>query len=123
MGEVSGMKIGGMENIFYEFIVMDFIVGRTQVRSRRQAAQNRFGFKRFGIVIERMKRAAEFVEVFVTEIIMTDDDCAEEDDQAKKERGPERLSTCRIGHVHDNFLVFNELLNHLLYCPGPDLSI
>jgi len=26
MGEVSGMKIGGMKDIFYELIVMDFFV-------------------------------------------------------------------------------------------------
>ena len=112
-----------MKNVFYELIMKDFFVGKRQARSGRQIAEKGLGFERFGIVIERMKRAAELVEVFVTEIIMTDDGGAEESEQRKKERGPERLSTCRIGHVHDNFLVFNELLNHLLYCPGPDLSI
>ena len=76
------MNIGGMENIFYELMVMDFFVGRKQVCSRRQVAEKRFGFKRFRIVIEGMKRAAELVAVIVAEKIMTDDGHGEESEQA-----------------------------------------
>jgi hypothetical protein len=119
----SGKKIGGMENIFYELIMRDFFVGERQVRSGRQTAEKRAGFERLGIFIEGVKGAAELVEVFVAEIIMTDDGCAEEDDQEKKEQGPERRLACRLGRVHDNCLIFNELMTYILYCPDPDLSI
>jgi hypothetical protein len=119
----SGKKIGRMKNIFYELIMMDFFVGKRQVRSGRQIAEKRFGFERLGIVIEGMKRAAELVEVFVTEIIMTDDGRAEESEQKKKEQRPDRLLACRLGRVHVNCLFFNELMKKILYCPGPDLSI
>lgn len=112
-----------MENIFYELIMRDFFVGERQVRSGRQTAEKRAGFERLGIFIEGVKGVAELVEVFVAEIIMTDDGCAEEDDQEKKEQGPERRLACRLGRVHDNCLIFNELMTYILYCPDPDLSI
>jgi hypothetical protein len=112
-----------MENIFYEFIMMDFFVGKSQVHSGRQTTEKRFGLERLGIVIEGMKRAAELVKVFVAEIIMTDDSCPEENEQAKKEQGPERLVAVRLGRLHDNCLFFNELMRKILYCPDPDLSI
>jgi hypothetical protein len=119
----SGKKIGGMENIFYEFIMMDFFAGKSQVRSGRQTAEKRFGLERLGIVIEGMKRAAELVEVIVAEIIMTDDGCAEENEQEKKKQGPERLPAGRLDGDHDNYLFFNGLVTDILYCPDPDLSI
>lgn len=72
-----------MENIFYELIMMNFFVGKRQVRSRRQTAKKRFGLKRFWMVIEGVKGVAELVEVFVAEIIMTDDGCPDENEQEK----------------------------------------
>jgi hypothetical protein len=119
----SGKKIGGMENIFYEFIMMLFFVGERQVRPRRQTAKERFGFERLGIFIESVKGAAELVEVFVAEIIVTDHGCAEKNKQEKKEQGSERISNCRLGRVHVNYLFLNELVTWILYCPDPDLSI
>lgn len=112
-----------MKNIFYELIMKDFFIGKRQVRSGRQIAEKRFGFERFGIVIEGMKRAAELVEVFVTEIIMTDDGRAEKNEKKKKEQRPDRLVACRLGRGHVNYLFFNELMKDILYCPDPDLSI
>jgi hypothetical protein len=70
-----------------------------------------------------MKRASNLVEVFVAEIIVTDDGCTEEEDQAKKEQGPERRPACRLDRIHDNCLIFNELMTEILYCPDPELSI
>jgi hypothetical protein len=112
-----------MENIFYKLMMRNFFVGKKQVRPGRQTAEKGFSFKRFGIVIEGMKGAAEFVEVVVAEIIMTDDSCDEEEDQAKKEQWPDWLVADRLGRAHDNCLFFNELMTEILYCPGPDLSI
>ncbi len=112
-----------MENIFYELIMMLFFVGERQVLPRRQTAKKRFGFERLGVVKEGMKGAAELVELFVAEIIMTDHGCAQEDGQEKNEQGPERLSHCRLGRVHVNYLFFNELVTEILYCPDQDLSI
>ena len=91
--------------------------------SRRRAAEKRFGLKRFRIVVGGMKGAAELVEVFVAEIIMTDDGCTEKNEQEKKEQGSERLVAVRLGRLHDNYLFFNELMREILYCSDPDLSI
>ncbi|MCX6576180.1 MAG: hypothetical protein NTV82_07280 [Candidatus Aminicenantes bacterium] len=112
-----------MENIVYELIRMDFFVGGRQVRSGRQTAKKRAGFKRLWMVIEGMKRAAELVEVIAAEIIMKDNGCAEENEQEKKKQGPERLPAGRLDGNHDNYLFFNELVTDILYCPDPDLSI
>jgi len=112
-----------MENIFYKLIMMHFFIGKRQVRSRRQTAKQRFGFKRLGIFIESVKGAAELVEVFVAEIIMTDHGCAEENKQEKKEQRSERFPACWLDGDHDNYLFFNELVTEILYCPDLDLSI
>jgi hypothetical protein len=76
-----------MEDIFYEFIVMDLIVPGRQERRGRWAAEKRSCFKRLGVIVERMKRAAKLMQMVMTEIIVKDNGCAKENDQEKKGQG------------------------------------
>lgn len=76
-----------MEDIFYELIVMHSFVRGRHKRRGRWAAEKRSGFKRLGIIVERMKRAAQLMQMVMTEIIMKDNGCAEENDQEKKGQG------------------------------------
>jgi hypothetical protein len=73
-----------MKDIFYKLIVMDLFVRGRQERRGRWAAQKRSSFKRLGIFVKRMKRAAELMKMVMAEIIMKDNGCADENDQEKK---------------------------------------
>ena len=112
-----------MEDIFYEFIVMDLIVRGRQKRRGRWAAEKRSGFKRLGVIVERMKRAAQLMQMVMAEIIMKDNGCAEENDQEKDKRRSKRPPACGLASAHDNSLIFNELVRRLLYCHPRSLSI
>lgn len=112
-----------MEDIFYELIVMDSFVRRSQERRGRRAAEKRSGFKRLGIIVERMERAAQLMQMVMAEIIMKDNGCAEENDQEKKGQGQKRPRACGLASAHDNSLIFNELVKRLLYCHPRSLSI
>ncbi len=112
-----------MKNIFYELIRMIRLARKRKKDPGRQAAEKSLGFKRLGIFIDAVEGAAELVEMLLAEKVVKDDGCAEEHEQKKQEQGAERLVACGPGRIHHNFLFFNELINIVLYCPRPDLSI
>jgi len=54
-----------MENVFYEFVKMDFFIGDGQDIRFRKPAEKGPGFKNRRIVIKRVEGAADLVQVLV----------------------------------------------------------
>jgi hypothetical protein len=79
-----------VENIFYEFEKMNFLNRQEKRKFRRQAPEKGLGFKSVGIFIERVKRAAEFVQVFVAKIIVKNKSGADEKDHQEGDKKPGR---------------------------------
>jgi hypothetical protein len=60
------LEIGGMENVFYELIKMDFFIWDDQDIRFRKPAEKGPGFKSRRIVIIRVQGAVDLVQMLMT---------------------------------------------------------